>query len=548
MQKDVIYIDVEDDITAIIGKVKDAKEKVVALVPPKRVGVLQSAVNLRLLMRAATQADKRVVLITNNQALLALAGSAKLPVAKNLQSKPEVPEIAALKVDDDDDIIDGEQLPVGEHASMAKNDDVSDAVLDGVSIDDEAAPPVKKAAPPAAGATPARPRAKSGVKVPSFDTFRKKFIFIIAGSIALIGFLVWAIVFAPHAKVVIDAQTSPQQVKTSVMLGASLATDAAKGTLTSTTQQEKQPASVDFTATGKKDVGEKATGTVKFSTDSFSLIMGGKSVPLGTQLTASNGMVYTTTQTATFSPANSGQVTVNITAVDIGEGYNGASGSVTGAPSGVSATIETSPSGGSKKTIAVVTQQDVMTATGQLAKQKADDIKKKLADKFPASSIVIDSSFVTTAGEAQASPAIGQEAPDGKAKVSQETTYALSAVDKNDLDAFLTKALQKALTDTKEQRVYETGIKDAQLADFAKVDDAGVARVNLSATGRVGPMINDEDIKNQIKGKRFGEVQSMLKSIDGVRDAVTTFSPFWVQTVPSDSKKITIEFKLSDGK
>ena len=56
MNKDVIYIDVEDDITAIIGKVKTAKEKIVALVPPKRVGVLQSAVNLRLLGRAAEQA------------------------------------------------------------------------------------------------------------------------------------------------------------------------------------------------------------------------------------------------------------------------------------------------------------------------------------------------------------------------------------------------------------------------------------------------------------------------------------------------------------
>ena len=51
MNKDVIYIDVEDDITAIISKVKASKEKIVALVPPKRVGVLQSAVNLHLLSR-----------------------------------------------------------------------------------------------------------------------------------------------------------------------------------------------------------------------------------------------------------------------------------------------------------------------------------------------------------------------------------------------------------------------------------------------------------------------------------------------------------------
>ena len=45
MQKDVIYIDIDDDITAIIGKIKKSKEQIVAIVPPKRNGAMQSAVN-----------------------------------------------------------------------------------------------------------------------------------------------------------------------------------------------------------------------------------------------------------------------------------------------------------------------------------------------------------------------------------------------------------------------------------------------------------------------------------------------------------------------
>ena len=66
MNKDVIYIDVEDDITAIVGKVKASKERIIALVPPKRVGVLRSAVNMRLIARTAASVDKRVVLITGD--------------------------------------------------------------------------------------------------------------------------------------------------------------------------------------------------------------------------------------------------------------------------------------------------------------------------------------------------------------------------------------------------------------------------------------------------------------------------------------------------
>src|ERR1700758_1329961 len=99
-KKDVIYIDVEDDITAIIGKVKATKEKIVALVPPKRTGVLQSAVNLKLLARTADQSKKRLVIITHNAALSSLAASADIPVAKTLQSRPE---IAKSKAADEDE-------------------------------------------------------------------------------------------------------------------------------------------------------------------------------------------------------------------------------------------------------------------------------------------------------------------------------------------------------------------------------------------------------------------------------------------------------------
>src|ERR1700751_4777818 len=90
--KDVIYVDVDDEITSIIDKVENSEHKVVALVLPKRAATLQSIVNMKLLKRSADNADKNVVLITSEHALMPLAGAAGLHVARNLQSKPEVPE------------------------------------------------------------------------------------------------------------------------------------------------------------------------------------------------------------------------------------------------------------------------------------------------------------------------------------------------------------------------------------------------------------------------------------------------------------------------
>ena len=107
VKKDVIYVDVEDDITDVVNKIKSSKERIIAIVPPKSLGIFRSAVNIRLLSRAAQKNDKKIVFITNNPALKTMSAAAKIPVSKTLQSKPEIPEIDILEVEGDD-VIDGE--------------------------------------------------------------------------------------------------------------------------------------------------------------------------------------------------------------------------------------------------------------------------------------------------------------------------------------------------------------------------------------------------------------------------------------------------------
>ena len=92
MKKDVIYVDVDDEITSITDKIISAKATLVALVLPKRCPVLQSSVNMKILQRTTGDAGKNVVLITSEASLLPLAGAAGLYVAKTLQSKPTIPK------------------------------------------------------------------------------------------------------------------------------------------------------------------------------------------------------------------------------------------------------------------------------------------------------------------------------------------------------------------------------------------------------------------------------------------------------------------------
>jgi hypothetical protein len=552
MNKDVIYIDVDDDVTAVIGKIKKAKEKIVALVPPKRAGSLQSAVNLRLIDRMARADKKQLVLITNNQALIALAASAKIPVAKNLQTKPEVAEVAALVVDDGDDIIDGSQLPVGDHAKSAKDkgaatvassmrsDDIDaiDLDIDGESVSG----PVAAATVAKSGMAKNAKNAKK-TKIPNFDTFRKKLILIAGGGVALIALLVWMFVFAPGATVVITASTTPAPVSSTITLGGTAATNFEEGIVSSASQQIQKEEAVEFEATGEKDNGERATGTVRFSTSSLA---GLGTIPAGTRLTSSSGLIFTTNQAVTLSyqGGTSSSGSTSVTAEASGERYNGATGSLSGSPANVNASFTNASSGGTTIIVKVVSADDVERAQGQLVGASTDASKDELKKRFTNGELVIDSSFTVDRGAIVSTPAVGAEASSGKAKLAVPTTYTIQAVSKNDLDTYLRKSLESNLDNADSEKVYSTGVDEATVGNFRKEGETLLASV--SANGSVGPVINEDSIKEQVKGKRYGEVQQSLESINGIKSVDVQFSYFWVRTVPNNTDKISIQFKVQD--
>jgi hypothetical protein len=549
MQKDVIYIDVDDDITAIIGKVKASEHKIVALVPPKRIGAIQSAVNLKLVLRAATSAGKRLVLITNNAALTALAGSASIPVAKNLQSRPEVAEIPALEVDDGDDIIDGSKIKDGTKSTSDDTDEVVDAIsAEETDADNTIVASAPKRSREALGAAAVK---KSKIKIPDFDTFRKRLFLIIGGVILVTGFLVWALVFAPSAKITITARTSDSQLNTQVTLADTLTTSLTEGKIKTVTKTTKKTVSIPFTATGKKDVGEKATGTVKIvpgsSIPPIILDDGQAVVPAGTIITSSSGATYATNQQLVFTAGNwsttrYGQ-SVGVTATSSGSSYNGASGNATG-PSGYTTSFTTTTSGGTDKTITVVQQGDVdAVSSGVGTSSDSDAAKASLKEAFGDDYVIIAESFKQDTGAVKPSPAVDAEATDGKGALAGDVVYTMSAVAKTELTKFLDAYFAQQIDGMTNQKVYSNGLSGVAFSNFARGDSSMTA--TISATGKYGPKIDIADVKANAKGKRFGEIQSYVKEIPGVDGVDIKLSPFWVTAAPNDVNKIQVEFKVN---
>jgi len=544
MQKDIIYIDTEDDITAIIGKIKDTKEKIIALVPPRRIGVLQSAVNLQLLARTARDSKKRLVIITNNKALMTLSSAAKIPTAKNLQSKPELAEIDALEVDDGEDIIDGSQLPVGDLAKMAQKDDLPEEkiveVIHNINVDDSYE--ISKTEE-----DEVKPK-KPSVKVPNFSQFRKKLFLGIFAGVAFVIFLIWAIFFAPAARVIITAKTEPAPVSLALKLVGSDATDLTKSTIQSITKTTEKDLTVDFTATGKEMVGKKATGTMTLSTlETTSSIP----VPAGSIFSSADYKFVTTT--AIDVPGytqNPGEdkvahpVNINVIAEAVGAEYNLPERAYSSSVSFIDA-YGSNMSGGESHEAIVVTADDIKKAKEQLLDLTNDDVLEQLTGQFANGEITIEESFEADYGEIKSTPALGKEATSGKAVLTSKTKFSLTAVAKSELETYLKDAVEKQIKDSEKQRIYDNGIDDVVMSGFDKSDSGMV--INVATTGKIGPNIDQVDIKNQVKGKHYGDAQSILEGTNGVVNVDVKFSYFWVRTIPNNIKKITIEFVLEDA-
>ncbi len=552
MKKDVIYIDIEDDITSIIEKIKGAQEKIVALVPPKRVGALQSAVNLKLLQKAAGSVDKRVVLITSDVGLSTLAAGVSIPVAKNLQTPPKILPIAAVEPDETD-IINGEDLSIGE---LAQTSSVSAAIAGEPASNINEAAQAASSSLGAAGATvptaitadkvAAAKKAKTGIsgKIPNFDTFRKK-LFIFGGlGILLISFLVWALFFAASTTVVITAKTSSVNIAEKLTLDANLATDFQLGRIKPEIKQIKKTVSTEFDTTGTKEIGNRAKGTVTLTNSDGQAI----TIPGGTVFSAQN-LQFTSDNSVTVPGATvcqrnvvcSGKADVTITAASVGPEYN-IPAQAYSTSEDVDATGQATV-GGSKETVNVVAAADVEKAKAQLKSQDETSVRQELNKQFNASSVVIQESFTFSAGDPNVTPAVGEQAK--RAKLSAETTYILIGLPRTDVDDVLNDRLNQQITDKTGRRIYSNGSKTLKFSQFQPLE-GGIYSAQLTTTGYIGPTINEQKLKERISGKRYGEIEQIVNNIEGVENVEIDFSPFWVSKAPA-AEDVTIKFTVKNN-
>ncbi|MBR3365562.1 hypothetical protein IKG48_00330 [Candidatus Saccharibacteria bacterium] len=567
MNKDVIYIEPEDDITDIISKLRASRSKVVALVPPKKIGVLRSAVNTKLISKAAKSAEKVVVIVTTDSSLVKLSASAGIPVAKNLSSRPKLPS----EISEEDEVKSESIEEKAPEKTEIKSEDLEEKKPEEK--------PEKK---------PSEKKDKKDKKkdkedkedkkdLPFIQRYKKWIIFGSVGVVVLILLGVWAFAIAPAATINVQIRTTSNNFSEAVSFTTNNGAASTKdGKFLLETKEYKQENAVTFEATGKKDVGEKANGlmTIEVYVPEPDATV---SVPAGT-IFANNGLSFSSVEASsvTWTSDDSAAETIkqcdnadeiekaDLTRITKRDGYKGclltAKVNVTATESGDKYNIsptstgwttnyggdyksvynKSSFTGGTSKLITIVQESDIVSAKAALAAKVTGDGKSKLMASIPEDLMPLESTYKEDAGEATATPAVGEEVGSGVTpKLTSTTTYTILTLDKKDLIKFVEDKTKATLA--ADQKIYET--TEPFLERFTE-DGNGGYTARLKATTKVGPTVTESEILEKAKGKKIGELQSQLKSINGVSSCKVDPSFFWVTTIPNDANKITVNLEV----
>lgn len=544
--KETIYVDVDDEITHVIDKIKSSDKKIVALVLPKRATMLQSVVNMKLLKRASTNAKKSIVLITSETALLPLAGAAGIHVAKSLQSKPIIPPLPdqghdtaeeAIDLGDDAATLD-KSAAIGtlaaKSADIAHEDDDEVVEFDNVKVDDEPVLSALKNGKQKAGK-------RKHLKVPNFERFRLGFVLAGLGVVLLIVGWILAVVVLPKATIAIKTDTS--SVVSSFDFTASTTQpelDINDKKIPAVMKESKKTDTAKVPATGERDDGTKASGTITLS---VACTAGNSvSVPAGTAVSTGglNFITQTTARLDDYSPTPC-QFTKNVkvVAAQNGDQYNVESGkkfAIAGFSS-VSGANEDAFEGGTSKIVKIVSQKDIDDALAQITERQGssatDELKASLESEglFPLTETL-------QAGEPvnKVTPELGKEA--AEVTVSSDISYSMLGVKKEELAQLVERDIADEV-DLEKQSVIDDGI-DTSIMRINNNTTVGQAFISFRTSVVVGPEIDEEAIKEFARGKKRGEIEQYVESIPGVQEAEITYSPFWVYSTPKAAKKITV--------
>ena len=566
MEKDTVYIDIDDEITSVIDKVISSKAKTVALVLPKRASVFQSVVNMKLLKRKSDQNGKKVILVTTESSLLPLAGATGLLVSKTLASTPEIPD-GPLIVSREDDIDEDAPIevntepkrdfrnlkdaknilkrPVGaldDEAKLNSNNEI-DEDLNTIDIEDISKDQDEPEYKPSRKEKKHNKKKDHALSVPDFDTFKKYGFLGVIGIIVLVIASWYLFTVLPTATITIATNAQSVNANLSFSLSTSANTlDSTNNVLPAKQVTLNNNYTASVPATGQANNGNKANGTATLSITKCT--SGAPPVLPAFVGITHNKLTYITQKSTSWNTNNisldgngcyvfQASNSTSIIAQNGGTNYNVSDASFSGTISGYPLSGTGSAKDGTDNMVTVASQGDINSATTKL-NQNNDTAKSKLQDQLTQGNYYpLPATFVATPSDVTPNVSAGTQT--NTVTVSESVNFVMYGVKQADLVTILEKNIKSQANN---QSILDNGITNANIALANGSTDT--THLTIQANAAVGPALDVNKIKIASEGQKSQVIKQNISSDPNVTNVTIKYSPFYVSQAPSNPAKITV--------
>jgi hypothetical protein len=529
----LLYLEADDEITAVVRRVRAADAGRVIVVAPGRSRATSSAVALRLLARAA-EADEREIAVVGDALTRSLAAEASIEayatVDEARRGDPAPPPAAS----------DAAHATI--HVVRGPATEDSAPTLAAVTVAATAADDVTRPVPVVGPA--AKPRA---ARLPARVASGRRLPMALLGAIALlvVGTIMVGATLLPAATITIAPRSETiEPVADSIVVDEP---QRIAGTAEAT---------ATVTATGSYEVNDAATGAVVFFNFNFFDV----EVPAGSLVAtgSESGDQAFATAEAIVVPAGSfdpilGGITagetppVAVTAAATGEGGNvaagtidtvldpGLAGQLRGFPT-IDEPLVTNPAamtGGVAASGVEIIQQDVDAALAQLhdaLQQQVDDALAETGDALYADAGEPPAPQITGDDEL-----VGTRDPEA-AEISGTLAYDRLVADPAAVEAAAIERFSSDPAHVPEGWQLLDGATTVEIGEAQRSGEAEMT-VDVSVTGRAAPMIDADGVVARITGLTPEEVEVELADIGAVS---VDLWPGWVGTVPGMEWRIKV--------
>jgi hypothetical protein len=558
----IIYLESDEEITSAVERINNIKDSEVFIVAPRGANLTQSVINLKLLKKEAQKAKKKIALVSPEATARNLAEQVGIDSHKQitnemLASSKGEPVVHNYTEDKTEPVENEISASSGEPIAKDKKQKALDQKLPETNFK-KASIDNNFAKTNSSNTSQIKDHSfKSATNKTGFLSLSKKNAkkTILITGIILTLFTAFFVIFFLLPKATLEIILKAERVDHSFDLeinknvaGINFDNNILPG------EQVFAEASGEKsgTATGKKDVGTKATGEINIINKTGI----NRTFVQGTEFSAS-GLKFVL-NSATTVPAASlnelgdpvyGSKTVSVTAIDTGSDYNiGATnftiiGLSTDLSDKVLASSSKNMSGGVKKTVVVVSENDYQKVHKALLSDLKTKAENQLKIKLNNKQSYMQEALVYEEIENKSFPAIDQEA--NSFKVEMKIKVSVLAFNQAEYQELVKANFEQAISDQAKVLVDSdfSGVKNK--IDKNETEKKGVVEVEVSGQMWAAANMNEEDLKNSLSGKTDSEVKEYLGKYREINSFNISFSPFYVKKVPNINRNIKINLEYT---